>query len=82
MSTLQELAERVERLLLRHEELQRTHLLMQQQLQKITQERDSLSARLSAARARVDTLIARLPQPEEEREDNSFKDTVSQGDTA
>ncbi|HET6786935.1 MAG TPA: DUF904 domain-containing protein, partial [Aquabacterium sp.] len=57
------LTERVERLLLRHEELQRTNTLLQQQLHVITQERDSLRARLSAARSRIDTLIDKLPAP-------------------
>ncbi len=68
MSTLAELAERVERLLLRHDELQRTSLLMQQQIESLTHERDGLRSRLSAARARVETLIARLPQQEAENE--------------
>jgi cell division protein ZapB len=82
MSTLAELAERVERLLLRHEELQRTKLLMHQQLENLSQERDGLRSRLSAARARVETLIARLPHPDEQSSDTSFKDTVWPGDTA
>lgn len=63
MSRIEELTERVERLLLRHEELQRTNTLLQQQLHATTQERDSLRARLSAARARIDTLIDKLPVP-------------------
>lgn len=61
MSTIDDLTERVERLLLRHEELQRTHALLQQQLGVTTHERDSLKARLSAARARIDALIDKLP---------------------
>ena len=63
MSRIEDLTDRVERLLLRHEELQRTNALLQQQLQVTTQERDSLRARLSAARARIDTLIDKLPAP-------------------
>ncbi|MFM8576665.1 MAG: DUF904 domain-containing protein [Limnohabitans sp.] len=55
------IAERVEHLLLRHEELQRTNTLLLEQVQTLTQERDQLKSRLSAARARVDALIDRLP---------------------
>jgi len=61
MATIEELAERVERLLLRHEELQRTHALTVQQLGAVTAERDSLKSRLAAARQRVDALLDRLP---------------------
>lgn len=61
MSQLQDLAERVERLLLRHQELQRTNALLEQQLANVTQERDSLRSRLSAARGRIDALLERLP---------------------
>lgn len=63
MSRIEDLTERVERLLLRHEELQRTNVLLQQQLHVATQERDSLRARLSAARSRIDALIDKLPAP-------------------
>ena len=59
--SLDQLAERVERLLLRYEELQRTNALLGEQLRTLTQERDSLKSRLSAARARVDALLERLP---------------------
>ena len=61
MSKIEELAERVERLLLRHEELTRTNALLQQQLNAVTAERDSLRSRLGAARARIDALLERLP---------------------
>ena len=54
-------AERVDRLVLRHQELKRTSQLMEQQLQAVTAERDSLKSRLAAARARIDALLARLP---------------------
>lgn len=63
MATIDDLAERVERLLLRHEELQRTHELTQQQLAAVTTERDSLKSRLAAARQRIDALLDRLPAP-------------------
>lgn len=56
-----QITERVERLLLRHDELQRTNALLTQQVNALTQERDSLKSRLAAARARVDALIERLP---------------------
>ncbi len=59
---IEQLAERVERLLLRYDELQRTNGLLLEQVSSLTQERDSLKSRLSAARARVDALLERLPQ--------------------
>lgn len=61
MSRFDELAERVERLVLRHEELKRTNALLEQQLSSVTHERDSLKARLAAARTRIDALLERLP---------------------
>lgn len=61
MSRLDDLAERIERLALRHEELRRTNVLLEQQLASVTQERDSLKSRLGAARARIDALLERLP---------------------
>ena len=60
-STTDQIAERVERLLMRHAELQRTNRLLTEQVSALTQERDSLKSRLSAARARVDALLERLP---------------------
>lgn len=66
MATLHDLADRIERLLLRHEELQRTSALMAEQLAALTAERDSLKSRLGAARARIDSLLARLPAPDTE----------------
>ncbi|MFG0643515.1 DUF904 domain-containing protein [Delftia sp. WSY_22] len=60
-TSLDHIAERVERLLVRHEELQRTNALLAEQVAALTQERDSLRSRLNAARARVDALIERLP---------------------
>jgi cell division protein ZapB len=61
MAGIEELGDRVERLLLRHRELQRTHALAVQQLAVVAAERDSLRSRLAAARQRVDALIERLP---------------------
>jgi cell division protein ZapB len=61
MSSINDLVDRVERLLVRHEELKRTNGLLEQQVQALTLERDSLRSRLAAARARVDALLDRLP---------------------
>lgn len=60
---MEQIAERVERLLVRYEELQRTNALLAQQVEVLTHERDSLKSRLGAARARVDALLERLPIP-------------------
>ena len=60
-STTDQIAERVERLLLRHAELQRSNALLAEQVTTLTHERDSLKSRLSAARARVDALLESLP---------------------
>ena len=48
-STVEQIAERVERLLVRYEELQRTNALLAGQVQTLTQERDSLRSRLARA---------------------------------
>lgn len=61
-SKIDQIAERVERLLVRHAELQRTNALLASQVEALTNERDSLKSRLGAARARVDALLDRLPQ--------------------
>ena len=61
MSKIEELADRVERLLLRHDELQRTNLLLEEQVVAVTHERDNLRSRLNAARGRIDALLERLP---------------------
>ena len=60
---IDQIAERVERLLVRHQELQRTNALLSAQVDGLVQERDSLKSRLGAARARVDALLDRLPHP-------------------
>jgi chromosome segregation ATPase len=59
---IDQIAERVERLLLRHAELQRTNALLTSQVETLTRERDSFKSRLSAARARVDALLEKLPE--------------------
>ena len=58
---LEELIGRVDRLVLRHGELQRTNALLTEQLHAVSSERDSLRSRLAAARARIDALLERLP---------------------
>ena len=60
-SSLDPVLERVERLLLRYEELRRTNELLIAQVETLAQERDSLNSRLQAARSRIDGLLDRLP---------------------
>ena len=57
---IEQMIERVERLLVRYEELQRSNALLSAQIDSVTAERDSLKSRLSAARGRVDSLLDRL----------------------
>ncbi|MGA8008660.1 MAG: hypothetical protein WCA24_04610 [Thiomonas sp.] len=57
-----QLHERVERLLLRHAELQRTNTLLADRLQGIEAERDQLRQRLHDATQRIDKLLLRLDQ--------------------
>ena len=59
---IDQIAERVERLLVRYDELQRTNALLARQVEALTQERDTLKSRLGAARARVDALLDKLPE--------------------
>ena len=59
---IDQITERVGQLLLRYEELQRVNQQLGEQVSVLAQERDSLRSRLSAARARVDALIERLPE--------------------
>ena len=61
MSKLEDLSERVDRLVLRHTELKRSNALIEQQLAAVGAERDSLRSRLAAARSRIDALLARFP---------------------
>jgi hypothetical protein len=61
MSKMEELADRVERLLLRYAEMQRTNVLLEQQMLAVAHERDNLRSRLNAARSRIDALLERLP---------------------
>jgi uncharacterized protein (TIGR02449 family) len=59
---IDQITERVERLLVRYDELLRTNALLASQVAALSQERDSLKSRLSAARARVDAVLERLPE--------------------
>jgi cell division protein ZapB len=59
---IDQITERVEQLLLRYAQLQRTNAQLLEQVTALSHERDSLRSRLSAARARVDALIERLPE--------------------
>ena len=79
MSQIEELAERVERLLLRHEEVQRTNALLHEQLSAVTHERDNLRSRLNAARSRIDVLLERLPR-EHEATDADPAPRLAEGD--
>jgi cell division protein ZapB len=65
---IDQITQRVEHLLLRHEELQRTNALLATQVQELSQERDQLKSRLGAARHRIDALIDRLPQGTENKD--------------
>jgi chromosome segregation ATPase len=73
MAKFEDLAERVGRLVVRHQELKRTSALIAQQLVNVTNERDSLKSRLSAARARIDALLARLPAEAAAGDDDSSR---------
>lgn len=59
---IDQITERVDRLLVRYAELQRTNQLLTEQVDVLTNERDSLKSRLGAAKARVDSLLERLPE--------------------
>ena len=58
----EQVAQRVERLLLRYEELQRTNTLLIEQIDQLTRERDQFKNRLETARHRIDALLDRLPE--------------------
>ena len=58
---LENIFERVDRLLVRHEELKRTNVLLEEQVAKFIQERDSMKTRLQTAKTRVESLLDRLP---------------------
>ena len=59
--TIDQIADRAERLLVRHDELQRTNNLLASELKQVRSERDLLRSRLDTANERLDQLIAQLP---------------------
>jgi cell division protein ZapB len=59
-ASFDQLADRIDRLLLRHEEAQRTNDLLRAEVKSLQSERDLLRSRLGAARARIDTLLERI----------------------
>ena len=65
VAQIDQITERVEQLLQRHDELQRINAQQTEHISVLTQERDSLKSRLNAARNRVDALIERLPAHKE-----------------
>lgn len=62
-SSFDQVAARVERLLVRHEELRRTNELQYERICALELELDLYRSRYAAARSRIDELIARLPTP-------------------
>jgi uncharacterized protein (TIGR02449 family) len=64
----EQIAQRVERLLLRYEELQRTNALLIEQVAQLSRERDQFKSRLETARHRIDALLDRLPEEINTRE--------------
>ncbi|MEN9844543.1 MAG: hypothetical protein RLZZ612_2372 [Pseudomonadota bacterium] len=60
-SSFDQLAARVERLLIRYEELHRTNELQYERICALELELDLYRSRYAAARSRIDDLIARLP---------------------
>lgn len=57
---IDQIAQRTERLLLRHQQAQHELAALTEQVRALSLERDLLKSRLSAARARVDALIDRM----------------------
>ncbi len=58
----EQVAERVERLLVRHAALQQSHRLLAEELVATQQERDVLQQRLELASLRINALLEQLPQ--------------------
>ena len=59
-SLLPRIVERVDRLLARYAQLRSANALLKLQVQALTQERDSLQSRLTAARSRNEELLGHL----------------------
>ena len=77
MATLQDLSERVERLLRQHDDLKRTNLLLEQQMATLIRERDLLRTRLDTARVRIDALLQRPPATTAALTTNETREQVS-----
>lgn len=80
MTPLALLADRVERLLLRHRELQRTNELLTRQLDAVSLERDHLRTRLTQARLRLDDVLARMPQASQDTDATATPRAATPGD--
>ena len=59
---LDQINERMERLVTTNEELQKQNLALQTEIGQLHHERDSLNSRLRAARARIEVLVGHLEQ--------------------
>jgi cell division protein ZapB len=77
MPTLDDLFQRVDHLMVRHAELQRTQTLLQEQVASLMAERDALRSRLQAARTRMDALLARLPPSTNDTPEGPDKDAAT-----
>lgn len=64
---IDDLAERIERLLLRHEELLRTQALLEAEVRRLAQERERLLAQCRQARDRLQALAGALDDTEGSR---------------
>lgn len=62
-SSINQICDRVDRLLLRYEELQRVNALLEEQVEKLRREQVDLHSRMDTAKARMDALLNRLPDP-------------------
>jgi len=61
LSQIDQIAQRVDRLVLRYEELERTNALLYQHIDALESERHSLVSRLGAAKVRIEALLELLP---------------------
>ena len=60
-SPIDQIAERVEQLLVRYDETRHANALLRARVDALTRERDLLKSRLAAARTRIDAVLAQLP---------------------
>jgi cell division protein ZapB len=58
---IDQVSSRIDRLLLRHQELLRTQQLLEAQVQALSEERDRLREQCASARQRIDALLEYLP---------------------